>query len=293
MNTSALTMVFMAAGKGSRFGGLKQLEGFGPRGESLLDYAIFDGLRTGFTRAVLVISAEHEAEFRARMVEPWLEKLKVDLVVQSVEDLPVLPLDGPGPAARTKPWGTGHAVWAARETVSGPFMVGNADDFYGRGAFESMAAFLNTADRPGTFAMQGYNLRDTLLQEGGFSRGICRVSTEGMLREITEHQEVRRDSTTGQAGIASMNFWGFTPEVFRLLEDGFLCFLRSSGHDPEREFFLPAVVQEGMARDLCRVRVLPEVKGWFGVTNPEDRGLVTDRLARLHQQGEYPEDLRN
>ena len=292
MKTNSLTLVIMAAGRGRRFGSLKQLAGFGPHGETLMDYSLHDALRAGIDRAVLVISPRLEPEFRARLGEPWRERLEVRLVSQEMDDLPVLPVGGAGPAARLKPWGTGQALWAARTEVDGPFIVCNADDFYGRDAFGSLAGFLDAGHGPDSFAMPGFDLLDTLPPEGAFSRGFCRVSADGLLEEIQERHGVRRADVTGPGQVVSMNIWGFTPAVFPLLEDLFRRFLVDIGHDPEQEFYLPSAVQQAVAAGRCRVRVLPGAGSWFGVTNPQDADLVRDRLARLHVQGVYPEDLR-
>lgn len=282
-------LVVMAAGRGRRFGGLKQLQGFGPAGQTILDYTLHDARRAGVRRAVLVIAGEHADDFRARVVEPWSASLEVVLVVQRTDDLPVLPVTGPGPAARAKPWGTGQALWAARHAVDGPFLVANADDFYGREALARVAAFLGE-DRGGGFALQAYDLRATLPGEGGYSRGFCRVDADGRLADIVEQAEVRRATAPANQPV-SMNLWGFTPAVFPLLEEEFRAFLAGRGHDPEAEFYLPAAVRAGIARDRCQVAVLPAAGGWFGVTAPEDAAAVRAGLRRLHVEGLYPEDL--
>ena len=292
MKRESLSLVIMAAGKGRRFGGLKQLEGFGPQGQTLLDYALYDGLRAGIPRAVLVIDAAHEQEFMTRVVHPWRHRLAVHLVHQKLDDLPVLPLGGPGPAARSKPWGTGQALWAVRHVVHAPFLLCNADDFYGRQTYLAMADFLAGNPDPGTFALQGYNLLDTLPEEGGFSRGFCQVGPDGRLQKITEHLDVKRADHPAAGQIVSMNFWGLTPLVFSLVEEQFLAFLQENGHLPDGEFYLPAAIQAGLTQGRCAVKVLPPAGAWFGLTNPADRHLVSQRLAGLHQDGVYPEDLK-
>jgi NDP-sugar pyrophosphorylase family protein len=239
---------------------------------------------------VLVIAGENETEFQEAFVRPWSGRLGIDLVSQRLEDLPVLPVSGPGPAAREKPWGTGHALWAARKLITSPFLVCNADDFYGRQALSAVAEFLLTGSRD--FALQSYELLDTLPGPGGYSRGFCEVDPEGYLTGIREHLDVRRENATGQGQPVSMNLWGFTPEVFSLLEEEFLTYLEEHGHDPSKEFFLPAAVQAGLGAGRCRVRVLPVAGGWFGVTSAGDVPLVRERLSQLHHEGLYPEDLR-
>lgn len=282
-------LVIMAGGRGRRFGGLKQLQPFGPGGQTIMDYTLHDARRAGVRRAVLVVAAEHEDPFRTRVVEPWVGRLEVVLAPQRLDDLPVLPVTGAGPAARAKPWGTGQALWAARNAVHGPFLVANADDFYGREALARVAAFL--AQGGDIFALQAYDLLTTLPGEGGYSRGFCQVGPDGLLGDITEHLDVRSANAPPDQPV-SMNLWGFTPAVFPLLEEGFQAFLAQRGHDPEAEFYLPAAVQAGILQGRCRVRVLPPVGGWFGVTAPEDADPVRARLLRLHEEGIYPEDLR-
>lgn len=288
---SGLNLVIMAAGKGRRFGGLKQLVGFGPGGETLIDYAIYDGLKAGTQRVVLVISPENRAEFQSRIVTPWSAHIEVQLVAQELEDLPVLPVDGPGPAARTKPWGTGQALWAARHAADGPMVVCNADDFYGHEAYHQMGQFFQNSLAEEEFALQGYELLETLPTGAGYSRGFCAVSPDGYLEGIEEQLEVKRDEIHAAGQLVSMNFWGFTPLVFSLLERAFQGFLSAEGANPESEFYLPAAIQAGLDSNKCRVMVQPPCGRWFGVTNPEDAGLVREHLIKLHEDGTYPEDL--
>jgi NDP-sugar pyrophosphorylase family protein len=291
MTSSPLSLVIMAAGRARRYGGLKQLEGFGPRGQTIMDYTLHDAARAGVRRAVLVVAADHAAEFRDRVVNPWRGSLEVTLVSQELEDLPVLPVSGAGPAAREKPWGTGQALWAARCAVDGPFLVANADDFYGRQAIAAVADFLGSGPGDALFALQAYELRETLPGPGGFSRGFCQVDGRGRLTGIQEQLDVTLEGApAGQ--LVSMNLWGFTPAVFGLLEDEFRHFLAASGHDPAREFYLPEAVRTGVASGRCQVQVLPPAGRWSGVTRPEDAPRVRQLLARLHAEGIYPEDLR-
>ncbi len=285
---NSLGMIVMAAGKGRRFGGLKQLEPFGPQGETLMDYALHDGLQAGFNHVVLVISPDCEAEFETRLVTRWRNRLDIVLAHQKSDDLPHLPQNHVCFSERSKPWGTGHALWTARNHMTTPFVVFNADDYYGPDAFAAMASFLHRNGETNTFAMQGYDLLATLPATGSFSRGLCQSSAEGWLETITEHPEVRRHEVTGTDQIASMNFWGFTPVVFSILEQQFSRFLDNYGQSPDQEFYLPTAIQAGLAADYCRVCVLPSLKTWFGVTHPDDRQLVSDQLRLLHQQGLYP-----
>lgn len=292
MPNSELNLVIMAAGKGRRFGGLKQLEGFGPSGETLIDYAIYDGLKSGVTQVALIISPENRDEFQSRIARPWNSHLEVRLVVQRLDDLPVFPVDGPGPAVRSKPWGTGQALWAARQDIDGPMVVCNADDFYGREAFEGVASSLCDNLTGPEYTLQGYDLLETLPSDAGYSRGFCAVSPDGYLEGIVEHLEVKREDVQPAGQLVSMNFWGFQASVFSLLEEAFQAFLSAEGSNPESEFFLPAAIQAGLEQGRCRVRVRPACANWFGVTNPEDAALVRERLKDLHERGIYPEDLR-
>ncbi len=282
MSPPTLTLVIMAAGRARRFGGLKQLEGFGPAGQAILDYTLHDAVRAGVTRAVLVISAEHEEEFRQKVVAPWASRLEIALVSQRLDDLPALPVDGPGPSARTRPWGTGQALWAAREAVEGPFVLANADDFYGRQALAAVAAFLREESGATDWALQSYALADTLPMTGGCSRGFCTTSPDRWLENITEHLEVKRDALTNPRQPVSMNLWGLRAEVFPLLEDEFRAYLSTHGQDPDREFYLPHAIGAGIAQKRCRVRVLPPCDRWFGVTHPEDAPDVRRQLKALH-----------
>jgi NDP-sugar pyrophosphorylase family protein len=299
------TLVVLAAGIGRRYGGLKQLEPVGPGGEALFEYSIFDALRVGFDRVVLVIRPETEAEFR-RFLEPRLAS-GVDLryVSQTLSDVPegVVP-----PAGRTKPWGTAHAVLVAEGEVSGPFAVINADDFYGSDSFTVLGEFLETDadDRLPTFAVAGFRLGPTLSAVGPVSRGLCRVDGDGWLERIVEVLELISHDDGGRytdgAGVehlvagdelASMNMWGFTPALFPELRSRFQQFLEGLGVTDEEssEFLLPEVVQGMIDRGTARVRVLRHDGQWCGITFVEDRQRVRDFIAELVARGEYPRRL--
>jgi len=303
MTAADLTMVVMAAGMGSRFGGQKQWTGLGPRGETLLDYAIHDGLRAGVGRVVLIVSPQMEAEVAEHFAPRWAGTVPVELAVQRLDDLPGVHRP---PTDRIKPWGTGQAVLAVRDVVDGPFLVLNADDFYGRSAYAAIAEFLGAADQAAIphFALQSYHLGDTLPDTGSVTRGPCQVSAAGLLESVVEHHAVERRGhravSLGRPGgdeilpldaVVSMNIWGFTPALFPLLEAGFAEFLAASGTDLKAEYLLPLAVERFVIDGHVRVQVLPAISTWFGVTNPEDRELVAGRLLQLHEQGVYPEDL--
>lgn len=298
-----LTLVVMAAGIGSRYGGHKQVEPMGPNGEWLVDYSIYDAMRAGFARIVFVVRGEIEAEFRERYDDVLSAVCRVEYVVQSLDDLP----DGFSPPAdRVKPWGTGHAVWSCRDVIDGPFGVINADDFYGRGAFDALAGYFARDHRaPGDHVLVGYKLANTLSEHGSVRRGVCRVDANGLLIDVRERHRIARragsisSSEDGEtwmemAGdtIVSLNTWGFGVEFMDGLSRQFPAFL--AAHAAElgtAEFFLPDTVGRLIAEGGARVRVVSTDETWFGVTYPEDvqraRREITERIAA----GEYPPRL--
>ncbi|MGD2215356.1 MAG: NTP transferase domain-containing protein [Gemmatimonadales bacterium] len=298
-----LTLVVLAAGIGSRYGGLKQLEPVGPSGEALLDYGIYDAVRAGFSRVVLVIRPELEDAFRERLARTFGSALSFAFAYQELAALP------PGffaPGGRSKPWGTGHATLAARAVVSGPFVVMNADDFYGASAFAHLADHLRGvagSDTPES-AAAGYTLRDTLSPHGGVSRAVCEIDDEGYLARVVELKEIgeaggglsgvtvegeRRDLSGDET--VSMNLWAATPAAFPLLEREFTRFLGEHGDDPDAEFYLSNSVNDLIASGELRVRVIPTSGPWLGVTHREDRPYVEARLRELVVAGHYPRDL--
>ena len=298
----------MAAGMGSRFGGAKQIEPVGPGGETLLDYSVFDALRAGFDRVVFIIRKDFEAVFRERVGARFEKRVAVDYVFQELDRLPD-PLFRP-PAGRTKPWGTGHAVWCAANAVRRPFVVINADDFYGRDAFAGLARFLSAAGKPATnepalFAMAGYRIADTLSEHGTVSRGVCRVDDQMRLRGIEELTAIesvgdgsgRARLPDGTARVlpadtrVSMNCWGFTPAFFAMLEVGLLRFLATHGTDPKAEYYLPSAVAEAIFAGQAEAHVVPVRASWFGVTYREDKPRVAASIAKLIAAGEYPSAL--
>lgn len=304
-----LTLLILAAGLGSRYGGLKQLDPMGPAGETLLDYSVFDALRAGFDRVVFVVRRDFEAQFRAEVGARFERQMEVAYAFQSLDDLPS-PFRTP--ADRQKPWGTGHAIWSARAAVTAPFVAVNADDFYGRDAYRTLADFFAAtsplvAGQPARFAMAGYRLDRTLSAHGPVSRGVCVVNANGHLQTVGEHTEIARgmDGTIhatnpagqpvtlpGQASV-SLNFWGFTPAVFPRLEAGFARFLGARLEEPRAEYYIPAAVTEMVASGAATVDVLATSANWFGVTYRDDKPLVTAALADLTRAGEYPANLRN
>jgi dTDP-glucose pyrophosphorylase len=297
-----LALLVLAAGMGSRYGGLKQVDPMGPSGETLLDYSVFDALRAGFERIVFIIRRDIEAEFRQKIGSRYKGNVAVDYVFQQLDFLP----DGFSvPAGRKKPWGTAHAIWCAREAVAGPFAAINADDFYGRETYEVIGNFLRVAATASSrFAMAGYRLDNTLSEHGTVARGVCQVDADGKLVAISECTGIERVEggiqQTEADGAArkfrgdepvSMNFWGLTPAIFPLIEDQLAAFLAASSNDPKAECYIPAVVGETIARGQATLEVLPTGAEWFGVTYREDKPEVMQALKRLHSDGVYPAPL--
>jgi dTDP-glucose pyrophosphorylase len=299
---SDLSLVILAAGVGSRYGGLKQLDKVGPAGETLMEYSIHDALQAGFRRLVLVVRPETEDEFRDGIGRRIEGRLKLAFVHQSLDDLPG---GWKPPERRTKPWGTGQAVLAAAPAVPGPFAVINADDWYGPRSYRSLVAFLNAVD-PSTpqFALQGFEIGPTLTPAGAVSRGLCRVDSAGRLRAIEEVLEVVKDGDGGRYvdgtgrerrlrgdEPVSMNMWGFTPAVFGLLRQEFSRFLQVSGSDRAAEFMLPAAIQELISAGTATVSVLTGSGPWCGITYRDDRPRAVSFIADRVEQGVYPHSL--
>lgn len=298
-----LTLLVLAAGKGSRYGGMKQLDRIGPSGETIMDYSVYDAIRAGFSKVVFVIRRSFEAEFREVFVNRLQDKIQVELVFQEIDNLPY---DIPFSSERDKPWGTGHAIWVAREHIKEPFAVVNADDFYGFEAYETMAGYLSDQVSKSTelYAMAGYQLEKTLSDHGHVSRGICRVDQNGFLVDVKEHNAIQRIEGNKIASIeenkvvnlnpddiVSMNFWGFGVDIFSKLEEKLLYFLKVNANDLKAEFFIPKVVDEFISAGKIKVRVLPCDASWFGVTYIQDKDLVIEAISKLVNNGTYPENL--
>lgn len=290
----SLTLVVLAAGMGSRYGGLKQIDPVGPGGETVLDYAVFDALRAGFTRVVFVIRRDFEALFREKIGARYAGRVAVDYVFQALDTLPAgfVP-----PVGREKPWGTGHAVWCARDAITDNFAVINADDFYGADSFAQLATFLRGEPTRGTrFAMVGFRLANTLSEHGTVARGVCTAAADGTLRSIVEQTgiaaaEVGAGKTYSGQETVSMNCWGFTPQLFAGLDAQFRAFLAARGTEAKAEFYLPAAVSALIGEGAASVRVLPTDSTWFGVTYREDKPRVEAAIRELVAAGLYPEKL--
>ena len=289
---------------GSRYGGLKQVDPVGPSGEAILDYSVFDAHRAGFGKVVFIIRKDIEEVFRRQIGAKYEGLLPVDYAFQDIHDLPA---PYTVPEGRTKPWGTAHAIRAARHAVHEPFAAINADDFYGRDAFARLANFLGGVDaaaRPLRFAMVGYKLNLTLSDHGSVARGICQVTPDGHLAGVTEMTKLVRTPEGAEnredpaapvkltgAERVSMNLWGFTPALFDALEARFPAWLARRGTEEKSEWYIPFVVDEMIHEGAAAVEVLPTESAWFGVTYREDKPFVTDAIRSLVDAGEYPASL--
>jgi dTDP-glucose pyrophosphorylase len=297
-------LLVLAAGMGSRYGGLKQLDPMGPHGETVMDYAIFDALRAGFGRVVFVIRRDFEAPFRETVLSRYEGRIDASYCFQDMHELPG---GFTVPEGRTKPWGTTHAILAARHVIHEPFAAINADDFYGADSYKVLHAFLADPARqtdPHRYAMVGFTLRSTLSPHGTVARGVCVTDAEGHLvsiRELTkvlpvgDHVEnqvgtVPPERLTGQEPV-SMNMWGFTPALFPQIERAFAEFLASKGQEASSECYIPATVDVLINRGECVVEVLPTTSRWFGVTYREDKPGVVQAMADLAASGAYPAPL--
>lgn len=299
------TLVVMAAGMGSRYGGLKQIDPIGPNGEIIIDYSIYDAVKAGFGKVIFVIKEEKKEEFQ-KIIGARIEKLvEIEYVFQKLEDLP----EGfEVPNGRAKPWGTAQAVLCCRDAVNTPFAVVNADDFYGYNSFKVMHDYLiNSNDNKGSYdySMVGFMLENTLTENGHVARGVCTIDNEEYLKEIHERTKIQRFGSIAKysengdtwieipaGSIVSMNMWGFTTNIFSELEANFPRFLQASKNNLlKAEYFLPSVVNSLIAEGKAKVKVLPTKEQWYGVTYKEDKPLVMDAIKKLVDQGFYPESL--
>lgn len=298
------TLYILAAGMGSRYGGLKQLDPVGPQGQTIMDYSVYDALRAGFGKVVFVIRKDFEDAFRDKILSRYAGHIPVELVFQSLD---ALPAGFSVPEGRTKPWGTGHAVLMGAEKVKEPFAVINADDYYGRDAFATIGKFLSELPEgsTGKYCMVGFHLGNTMTANGSVSRGVCTVDENGHLKNVKERTAISYDSDgaisfTDENGEichpsaqtpVSMNLWGFTPDIFDSAERQFIDFLNNNGSELKSEFYIPTVVDTLIKSGEADCRVLRTSSKWFGVTYPQDREDVMSKLAALHQAGEYPDTL--
>lgn len=291
-----LSLLILAAGMGSRYGGLKQLDPVGPNGESLLEYCVYDSRAAGFNKAVLIIRRDFEKEFRQKIGKRIEAMLDVDYVYQELDELPA---NLQPKIERKKPWGTAHAIWCARNKINNPFAVINADDFYGYDAFRAIAKFLPEASE-GLYAMVGYRLANTLSEHGSVARGVCQVDKDNFLVSVCETFEIKRN----QAGqicadkqlladdqLVSMNLWGFCPPIFQQIEERLADFLKHPQLCATSEFYIPRVVEDLIASKRVRVKVLSTSAQWFGLTYKEDRESARTAIERMIERAELPKGL--
>ncbi len=289
-----ITLLVMAAGMGSRYGGLKQLDAVGPNRETIIDYSVYDAIEAGFSKVVFIIRREFEAEFKSKITNKFSGKIQVELAFQDLQALP----DGFAcPEGRNKPWGTGHAILSAVDLINEPFVVINADDFYGRESFQKLAEFYSKNNR--SFSMVVYKLDQTLSSFGGVTRGICTVEND-RLKTVVETGNVRKtdqgvssDSKVKLDGSepVSVNIWGFTPALFDYLKDMFVDFMKKRGMELKSEFLIPSVINDLIQSGREEVYVLRSDANWFGVTYKEDKPYVMGEIQKLVDGDVYPQKL--
>ena len=294
-----LALVVLAAGMGSRYGGIKQIDGFGPNGETIMDYSLFDAVRAGFSKVVFIVREEIKEIVREKF-GPRLEgKVEVEYVIQSLDK--IVPAEYQNPE-RTKPWGTMHAVLCAKNAINEPYAVINADDFYGRNAFKSIADFFG-GDPKGAHAMVGFTLNNVLSDHGSVSRGVGELDGEGYLKSVVERTTIVKeggkiiskekdgDLQLSPNAPTSMNFWGFQPDIFEMAEAMFMDFLKENHQNIKSEFFIPLFVNRMIQENKGKVKVLGGGDVWFGVTYKEDKDEVSRRIKELIDRGDYPQQL--
>ena len=294
-----LTLLVLAAGMGSRYGGIKQIDGFGPSGETIMDYSLFDAIRSGFTKVVFIVREEIKETVKEIFLPRLQGKIEVDFVVQSLNKMVPAQYQN---TERTKPWGTAHAVLCAKDTINEPFAVINADDFYGRGAFESVASFFAN-DTEGAHAMVGYTLKNVLSENGSVSRGCGEQDENGYLKSVVERttivkeggkiisKEKEGDLEMSPETPTSMNFWGFHPSVFSMTQTMFEEFLRDNSTNAKAEFFIPIIGNQMIKKGLGKVKIIGGGDIWFGVTYKEDKDEVSGKIKELVAKGVYPSNL--
>lgn len=294
-----LTLLVLAAGIGSRYGGIKQIDGFGPNGETIMDYSLFDAVRSGFTKIVFIVRDEILETVKEKFLPKLKGKIEVEFVIQSLDKL--IPAEFKNPE-RVKPWGTGHAMLCARDVINEPFVVINADDFYGKESFMSVADFF-FKENEGAHAMVGFTLKDVLSEHGSVSRGCGERDATGFLKTVVErttivkeHGKIISKEKEGDRELSpdvptSMNFWGFHPNIFEFSMKEFLKFLEENHTNIKSEFYIPLIVNELIKQDAGKVKIISGSNNWFGVTYKEDKEEVSQKIKLLIAYGDYPEDL--
>lgn len=296
------TLFILAAGMGSRYGGLKQLDGVGPNAETIMDYSVYDALRAGFGKIVFVIRRDFEQEFRDKVISKYENHLPVEVVFQDIHNIP----EGfEMHSERTKPWGTNHAVLMGKNVIKEPFAVINADDFYGADSFKVLGEFLKSVEgESNKYCMIGFKIENTLSENGSVSRGLCEVSEEGNLTGVEECHGIQRvdgrlvhtlaDGSMAdfpEGAYVSMNMWGFTPDYFEYSEKSFVKFLEKNAGELKSEFYIPTVVNELISAGKVVLKVKETSSKWFGVTYAADRPATVEQIQKLVEQGIYPAKL--
>ena len=296
------TLLVLAAGLGSRYGGLKQLDGLGPNGETIMDYSIYDAVKAGFGKVVFVIRKSFESEFKEKVTKKYEHLLPIEIVFQELDDLP----DGfELNPERVKPWGTNHALMMGKKVINEPFAVINADDFYGRKSYQVICDFLSQLENSeNQYCMVGYRVGNTLSESGTVARGVCETDADKNLTGIVERTQIKRingtvkykDENDEWVSIpddkpVSMNMFGFTPDYFKYSEEFFVRFLQENADALKAEFFIPTLVNELITNDKATLKVLDTTSQWFGVTYQDDRQWVVDKFKELVDNGEYPSPL--
>ncbi len=297
------TLFILAAGMGSRYGGLKQLDGLGPNGETIMDYSVFDAIRGGFGKIVFVIRKSFEQDFREKVLSKYENHIPVEVVFQDINDLPA---GFTCPEGREKPWGTNHAVLMGKDVINEPFAVINADDFYGRDSFAVLGKYLSELKdgQKNKYCMVGFRVGNTLSESGTVARGVCSTDANALLETVVERTEIMRidrnvsykDEDGNWVVIedntpVSMNMWGFTPDYFKYSEEYFIEFLKENISNLKCEYFIPLMVNKLITEKTATVEVLDTTSKWFGVTYAADRQSVVDKIQALINAGEYPEKL--
>ena len=294
-----ISLLVLAAGMGSRYGGLKQLDALGPDGETILEYSIYDAVQAGFSKVVFVIRDHFEKDFREKIGDRFAGKIEVQYVHQHVNPV----IDGiPDLPIREKPWGTSQAVLVARDVIHEPFAVINADDYYGQQCFGMLGKFLKEDVNAQTYAMVGYTLVNTLSEQGHVNRGVCKTDQEGNLASVEEILKIRfagdqiiYGDDSGQVlsenAIVSMNFWGFHPNIFKELDEGFKKFVRNNISNPKAEYYIPLIIDELIKSGKVKVKLLHSEDQWYGVTYKEDAEHVKKAFEEFAREGKYPSPL--
>ena len=289
-----LTLLVMAAGMGSRYGGLKQLDPVGPNGETIIDYSVYDAIQAGFNKAVFIIREEFKSDFENQITNKYNDSIAIEFAIQDLNDLP----SGYScPDFRVKPWGTGQAILSASDIIDEPFAAINGDDFYGRESFQLIADYYHS-DFSG-FSMVAFQLDNTLSDYGGVSRGVCTVRDNHLVNIVETHEIIKTENTISSKGAltldgsepVSMNMWGFTPKLFSYLEAGFISFLDEYGYQEKSEYLIPSVINELIKTEQETLRALQSNASWFGVTYKEDKPFVESQILKLVESENYPSKL--